>query len=199
MADAQRRSGAPFLLVGFALFVAAIAYLVASSLVKRTVPTFDLTPSAAGRPRSGSRTVDTVTVDAADPKAWRFFDLARGSLLTPPDTSGWDLAMRRYTIIAADAIADLGPAAFDAVARAPERGYVANAVGRDTANPAIRRWYDYRMLTHLLEPKGHIYVVRTRDGQYAKLEVLSYYCTGMRPGCVTFRYAYPTAGPQGSE
>jgi hypothetical protein len=57
-------------------------------------------------------------------------------------------------------------------------------------NPAIRRWYDYGAVSHLLKPNGHVYVVRTRQGRFAKVEILSYYCTGLAPGCVTFRYAY---------
>ena len=33
------------------------------------------------------------------------------------------------------------------------------------------------------------YVIHTRDGRYVKLELLSYYCPGPEPGCLTFRYA----------
>ena len=58
-------------------------------------------------------------------------------------------------------------------------------------NAAMRKWYRYSMLTHLLEPAGHAYIVRTRDRRYASVQVLSYYCTGLRPGCLTLRYTYP--------
>ena len=34
----------------------------------------------------------------------------------------------------------------------------------------------------------------TADGRYAKLQLLSYYCPGARPGCLTFRYVYQGAG-----
>jgi HmuY protein len=186
------------LLGGFALFLVAIAYLIASSLVKRAVPTFDPTPIAAApvtRPRVTNLAEDTITVDAGDSRAWRFFDFERGSVVLPPDSAGWDLAFRRYHVIAADAVADLGPAAYGSVTRAPSRGYVATIAGRDTVNPAMRRWYDYGMLTHLLEPNGHLYVVRTSDGSYAKMQLLSYYCTGLTAGCVTFRYTYPLPEP----
>jgi hypothetical protein len=39
-----------------------------------------------------------------------------------------------------------------------------------------------------------VYAVRTADGRFAKLQVISYYCTGAIPGCLTFRYVYQGAG-----
>ena len=192
----HRRSGAPApLLGGFAVFLAAIAYLVASSLVKPDVASFAPTPPSRARPAGDGVRDDTVTLDASDSRAWRFFDFARGSILTPPDTAGWDLAVRRYHIIAHDAIADLGATTFSGVHRAPARGFTPNTTGRDTTNAAIAHWYRYGILTHRLEPSGHVYVVRTRAGGYAKMQILSYYCSGAVPGCVTFRYVSPIPGP----
>ncbi len=113
------------------------------------------------------------------------------TVVAPPDTAGWDLAVRRHFVIASDAIADLGPKRFEDIRKAPDRGFVANVVGDDTTNAAIRRWYRYSMMTHLLEPAGHAYVVRTRDRRFASVQVLGYYCTGLRPGCLTLRFSYP--------
>jgi hypothetical protein len=196
MATSRPRAGTPALLLGgFAAFLAAIAYLVASSLAKPAVTSFAPTPPSHARPAGGGAREDTVTVDAGDSRAWRFFDFARGAIVAPPDTAGWDLAFRRYHVIAHDAIADLGATTFGRVSRAPTYGYTANSVGRDTTNAAIAHWYRYGFLTHRLEPSGHVYVVRTRAGGYAKMEILSYYCTGAEPGCVTFRYVSPIPGP----
>jgi hypothetical protein len=190
-----RRSVPLPLISGFALFLVLIGLIVIPPLTRRHVPTFEPTPpGAVGRIGSAWPT-DTVTVDASDAASWRFVSLTRGEVLTPPDTAGWDLAARRFHIIAAEAVADLGAVAFEAVDRAPDAGYVRNGVGSDTTNAAIRRWYDYSMLTHLLKPKRHVYVVRTRDGGYAKFQILSYYCTGLKPGCLTMQYTYPLAGP----
>jgi hypothetical protein len=36
--------------------------------------------------------------------------------------------------------------------------------------------------------------VRTADGRFAKMRILSYYCTGATPGCVTFEYVYQGSG-----
>ncbi|MGH7674740.1 MAG: HmuY family protein, partial [Gemmatimonadales bacterium] len=60
----------------------------------------------------------------------------------------------------------------------------------DSLNPVLARWYRYSMVSHLLEPKHRTYVVRTREGRYAKLQFVSYYCPGPTAGCVTFRYAF---------
>lgn len=196
MPDGERQSRPPLLLVGgFALFIVVTGYLVVSSVTKRSVPTFDPSPRTTASSDSGPRHDDTITVDATDSKQWQYVDFDRGGVVAPPDTTGWDLAVRRYLVIASDAIADLGARRFEDVRDAPDRGFVANVVAKDTINAAIRRWYRYSMLTHLLEPAGHAYVVRTRDGRFASVQVLGYYCTGLRPACLTLRYTYPLPGP----
>ena len=184
------------LLAGFALFLAVIAYLVASSLVRPVVPTFDPSPHtwhASPDPEGDHAATDTVTVDARDEVTWRFLDIDRGSLLAVPDTAGWDLAFRRHSIMVSGGAADLGAVAYDDVVHAPAGPYVSTVARGDSANPVLRRWYRYRLLTHLLEPKGHVYAIRTSDGRYAKLEILSYYCPGPRSGCPTVRYTFPLA------
>jgi hypothetical protein len=189
MEIALPRSRATVLLfAGFATFLIALVYLVGASLVKRNAPVFDPTPIGALRasPLSG---VDTLTVDARDARVWRFVDLGRGVVLASSDTSAWDLAVRRHDIGTSGAIADAGAVRFDGVRRAPAGTYIATTGGRDTVNAAIRRWYLYGMLSHLLEPNGHVYVVRTRAGRHIKLEILSYYCRGLEGGCLTIRYA----------
>lgn len=196
MPDGERHSRPPLLLLGgFALFIAVTAYLVIASMVKRTVPTFDPSPRVTASLEAGPRHDDTITVDAADSKRWQFVDFDRGGVVVPPDTAGWDLAVRRYHVIASDAIADLGVRPFGDVRDVPEGGFVANVVGADTSNAAIRRWYKYSMVTHLLEPTGHTYAVRTREAQLVTMEILGYYCTGLRPGCLTLRYSYPVPAP----
>ena len=189
MAIALPRSRASILLLsGLASFVLALVFLVVSSLGRRSAPVFDPTPIGVVRssPPSG---VDTLTVDARDERRWTFVDLGRGAVMFSSEASTWDLAIRRHDIGASGAIADAGELPFDAVRRAPAGTYIATSAGRDTVNAAIRRWYLYGMVSHLLEPNGHVYVVRTRTGQHVKLEILSYYCRGMEAGCLTFRYA----------
>jgi hypothetical protein len=176
------------------MFVLAIGYLIVAATLPKEAAVFspsDIAPAEV----IDSLVYDTVTIDAGDPLVWRFFDFDRGSVVLPPDTSGWDLAVRRFTIVAADAVADLGVVEFDQVRDAADTPFVATTFGKDTVNTAIERWYNYSMLSHLMEPAGHVYIIRTAAGRYAKMELLGYYCPGMVAGCPTFRYVYqPVSG-----
>lgn len=182
------------LVVGFGVFVVSMAYLVATSLSGRDVPSFEPTPIAEAGPRPESLVVDTVTLDARDPDRWQWFDFERATPLRLPDTAGWDLAVRRFHVITAAPAADAGKGGFEALAAAPDSGYRETRLGRDTVNSALDDWYSYSLFSHTLEPAGHVYAVRTTAGRFAKLEFLSYYCPGLVAGCVTFRYAYQPNG-----
>lgn len=178
----------------FGLFLAAVAYLVAASLARREQPTY---PPSAVQPRPwppNAAIVDTLTVDARDASRWRFVDLERRSVVLPPDTQGWDLAFRRFHVMAAAGVADLGGTPLDSVRGPPRGGYLPNDTVGDTVNLALRRWYRYGFTSHLLEPKRRTYAVRTSDSATAVLEILSYYCPGLTAGCPTIRYRVPVEG-----
>jgi hypothetical protein len=141
-------------------------------------------------------------VDATDPESWRWFDFSRGAVVESPGPRDWDLGFRRHDVLvnggagfAGDggAIA-LEGASFDSIAEVPASGYLPSAAGRDSTNPAFAKWYDYGFTSHLLEPKPRVYAIRTADGRYAKLEIVSYYCPEAVSGCLTFRYAYQGSG-----
>ncbi|MBI3329557.1 MAG: HmuY family protein [Nitrospinae bacterium] len=162
----------------------------------------------------GDRLVGPVmcTLAARDLEQWTFFDFSRGSGVEVPHqfTFAWDLAFRRHQIIAnggatnpqgKGGILNLGAVAFEAVTEAPAEGYVTDSIaaihpgGIETENLAIKAWYQYNFLTHLLQPKTAVYVVRTADGKFAKLRIVSYYCDGGKSsGCFTFEYVYQGNG-----
>lgn len=199
--DARARS---YVIPG--ILVAAMA-LVAASLVLGTLrrpelPAYAPTPPApmeAGTSLVGPR---TVTVDARDDERWAFFDFSRGTVTGRPDPLGWDLAFRRHEIVAngggdlpgRGGIRPIEAVPFDSVAALPAAGYTLTETDRDTVNPAIHKWYDYGFTTHLLTPRPIVWAIRTADGRYAKMEILSYYCTGAVGGCLTFRYVYQGDG-----
>jgi hypothetical protein len=175
--------------VGFGVFVAIMVLLLAPTVVKPKVPVY--LPVAPGVPRdSAGINVDTLTVDAGDEHRWRFVDLDRGEVVLPPDTAGWDLMLRRFHFIPSGTVANLGRVAFEAAAIPPDTGYQSSRFARDTTNAATERWYTYSYFSHLLSPKRDVYALRTRDGRSVILQLLSYYCPGPTPGCVTFRYVY---------
>jgi hypothetical protein len=169
----RREAATPLaLIIGFAVFIVAMGYLVVSSLTRRGAPTFAPTVEARG---------DTLTIDATDAEEWRYVSLTRGRVLSPPDTAGWEIAVRRYNLIANGDVVDLGSAVFDSVRDSARAG--------EANSSAVPKWYRYSLLTHLLEPKGNVYVVRARAGPLYKVQILSYYCPGLTAGCMTIRYA----------
>jgi hypothetical protein len=163
---------------------------------------FAPSPAAGPEPASGPTGPLRYTIDATDDAEWRHFSFARGGLVEPADPLGWDLAFRRFHVIANGGdrfagqagILDLGPVAFDSVGEAPVDGYVETRAARDTVNPAIDHWYVYSWVSHILKSNGHVYTVRTADGRYAKLRIVSYYCPDAVPGCMTFEYVYERSG-----
>lgn len=162
----------------------------------------------------GERLVGPVlyTLSARDPERWTYFDFSRGSVVEVPHqfVVDWDLAFQRHKILVnggatnpkgQGAILNLGEVPFEAVTEAPVEGYVEDTIATITAdsivteNLAIKSWYHYNWLTHVLRPKPHVYVVRTADGKYAKMRLVSYYCEGgQASGCFTFEYVYQGDG-----
>jgi len=185
--SSRRLASAPLpLLVGFALFLAGLVWLVAASLTRRDAPVFAL--SAPTRTRASSWMVhgDTLTVDATEGEQWRYASLTLGRALE--DSAGWEIAVRRHNITVAGALTDLGDVQFEA-ARVPATAVFVSSAARENANDAIKRWYTYSLVTHLLHSQGHVYALRARDGRMWKLQVLGYYCPGLTAGCLTIRYA----------
>jgi hypothetical protein len=174
----------------FGLLVAA---LLIGSFVRPELPPYTLTvpaPVAVGDTLVGPA---TYTLDASSTERWRTFAFDRAAAV---DSGMWDIAFRRFHVITAPGggIVDLGAVSFDSVAVVPENGYLPNPVAGDSTNPAVGKWYEYSMLSHLLNSKHHVYGVRTPRGKYAKLELLAYYCKDAGTACLTFRYSYQGNG-----
>ena len=169
---------------------------VAVTLQVPSVPTYAPTPAAVREAGPGLVGPVLYTVDASAPDVWRYFSFRAGSVVDSPAPRGWDLAFRRYSIIAGDGVGlrDLGETRLEDVRAVPVTGYVANEQRGEPRNPAIASWYHYSYFSHVLSPKPHVWAVRTADGRYAKLEIVGYYCAGGRPGCPTFRYVYQGDG-----
>jgi hypothetical protein len=194
---------AVFVVAGCAF--AAMALLVVMGLRHSPPDTFvptPLEPQPAGGRLVGPR---LVTVDASAEDRWHFFSFEEGTVVESPGPLGWDLAFRRFQVIAnggdgfmgTGGIADLGEASLEEIRAVPGSGYTGNTAGSDTINAAVQEWYDYSYFSHLLSPKPRVYAVRTADGRYAKLQFVGYYCPGAMPGCVTFRYVFQGAGGVG--
>lgn len=187
---------------GVGVFVLVVVLLVGMTLRRPEPPSFTPSPIQPRPAAAGLVGPELITIDATDGTRWRYFSFASGSVVDRPGPLDWDLALRRFQVIAnggtglagSGGIIDLGEVSFDAVVAVPADGYVGTRVRSDSVNLAVQRWYAYSFTSHLLSPKPHVYAVRTADGRYAKLEFMAYYCPGATPGCVTFRYVYQGAG-----
>ena len=179
------------LLLLFGIFLAAIVYLIAASLTRRTAPVYSPSLPTRVRRANWAQTGDTLTVDATDGDRWRYVSLARGIALAGADTAEGDIAMQRYRVITppGGAIADLGVLPFDGARVTSTTRWASSSSGTQPENAAIKHWYRYNFLTHLLEPNGHVFAIRTPAGQLWKLAVVSYYCPRLEAGCLTVRYA----------
>jgi len=198
----SRRSARVIPLAAIAMLVGVAVTLVALSVRQPAVPAYSPTPPSLRD--AGHALVSPVlyTVDATSPEQWRYSSFRLGGVIENAGAKDWDLAFRRYQIIAnggrefvgGAGVTDLCEAAFADVKTVAEVGYQLTESGTDPRNPAIASWYDYSYFSHVLIPKPHVSAVRTADGRYAKLELVSYYCPRSQPGCLTFRYVYQGDG-----
>ena len=156
-------------------FLLLVASLLIGAFSKPEFPPYDLGPHADG----------THTLDASRGDQWQWWH---------------ELGFRRNHVITAlgAGALDLGTVAFDSVVDVPADGYVATSFAGDTANAAIGKWYDYSMWSHLLTSRHHVYAIRTAGGDYAKLELVAYYCRQIGAACYTLRYKTTRPRPASS-
>jgi len=160
----------------------------------------------ANESSTGQREGIIITLDASSPEKWVYFSFSRGATIDIPDRSSlqWDLGFKRSLIISnggetnpkgEGGIIVLENTPFESVTEAPATGYTLDTriSPEETENLAIKKWYDYSYWSHTLTPKNNIYIIRTSDGRYAKMQILKYYC-GRISGCYTIRYVYQKKG-----
>ena len=195
-----RENLVPGLILSLVAVVATLA--VVASFGRRGVETYEPSELVAAEVGEGRIGPIQVTLDASDVDVWRFFDFSTGTVVDRPTADGWDIAFRRFQIginggegfRGVAGVIDLGEVSFDSVSSVPRDGYVGAGARRDTANAEIGRWYSYSWTSHLLRPSPRVFAIRTADGRFAKLEMVGYYCPGIRAGCPTFRYVYQGDG-----
>jgi hypothetical protein len=177
-----RRERVTVLLVSL-LILAAVA-LVAVSLSRPEPLSFPATTMAVLVDSAQTR---RLTVDASDPVVWRFLSLREGRVITQPARLDWDLALRRFHIATngGPGFAGAGAAGVIDVMDQPPALQHTSA---DTTKSGFGKWYDYGFTSHLLTPKPLTYAVLAADGSRYNVRILSYYCPGAQPGCITIEY-----------
>ncbi|MFD0793843.1 HmuY family protein [Mucilaginibacter litoreus] len=171
-----------------------------------------------GAPEPEEPTLTTQTVADLDGTAGDvYYSLGTNSVVTGNDinTNKWDLKFSSTSIFVNSGSSGSGTTqaqvvnnTFAELTTAPADGYKADATGTN----AISGWYTYTATTEpqhaILPVPGKIIVIKTSSGNYAKLEMLSYYKGNpntttadfadltKRPASrwYTFRFAYQANG-----
>ncbi len=149
-----------------------------------------------------------------EPQADRYtlFSFSKGAIVPVEklESDQWDLGFKGTSIIVnggkerkGKGGASLTTAVFDAVDRLPEGlTWATDEPDGKTAIPAGsgNGWYEYVFTTHEIKPlPNRVLFVRTADGKFAKVEILSYYRdvegeTDSPGRYYTFRYVYQPDG-----
>lgn len=172
--------------------------------------------AAPAAPLSAVQVKDFTADPAINSNHYAFFSLERNEPVALADsaTAKWDIAIRSTTILTNGGTSGPGKggafvqkaAAFnsyaavskDSVFRTDNAGTSAFAIPTGSGNG----WYNYDFTTNVISPiPGNLLIIRTASGNYAKVEILSYYKNApATPSSAdvaryyTFRFIYQSNG-----
>ena len=206
---AIRGGGCLLALIGFCVLFATGCERVAGDGFDPASATYNPTPPRPVKTVEQLTEPIVYTVDARSENVWIYFDFSRGAVVPvlDPKEDAWDLAFKRYVMKTNGGRSN--PDGQGAVLKLNRRDFAGlSAVPGDVEfqadvhpknrlhpfNPVLEKWYNYSYLANVLAPKPEVYVIRTQEGKYAKMRMLSYYCTGNVAGCMTFEYVYQGDG-----
>jgi hypothetical protein len=145
------------------------------------------TPLASFRTDEDGATV--ALVEATSEVDWVAVTLEPAEHRPSPGALDWDLRFRRYHASGNGGssgeggveVAALDGLTWEDLLQAPDgpwRQDAADADGDGEDEYPFADWYDYDDVTHQLSPADRLYVVRSVDGRYFKLQWLDYYALG---------------------
>ena len=116
---------------------------------------------------------------------YTFFSFQNGILASSDSaTTKWDLAFRGTIILTNGGTSGPGmggaivrDALFTDIKEAPTTGFVQDSKTSFAITASSGKgWYNYNGATNIISPiAGKVIIVKTADGKYAKMEILSYY------------------------
>jgi len=151
-------------------------------------------------------------IDATRTDLWVYLDLETDAEVFPavPGTStAWDLGFQRFKIKTNGGVSGTGGTEgvalpgqdFDALSQAPASGYVVDqdSTADNGSDPSYvflagPGWYSYNLFDHGLKPRDTVYVVKTVEGGFFKVQLTGYYDDAGTGGYPAFRWA-PVAPP----
>lgn len=122
----------------------------------------------------------------ANTKSYIYFSLASGQEVPAADakTKNWDIAFSKTTIATNSGTSGPGEGGaivlekpFDQVNEAPKDGYKTDGdAGFAIPGGSGNSWYKYDMSVHAILPiPGRTLLIKTANGKFAKVEIISYY------------------------
>ncbi|WP_353721847.1 HmuY family protein [Dyadobacter sp. 676] len=159
--------------------------IVASAMV--AIPWITGIQHACAQVSSPAKTEITVIKDLnANTKSYIYFSLVAGKEVPASDakTKNWDIAFSKTTIATNSGTSGPGEGGaivvekpFDQINEAPKDGYKADSdAGFAIPGGSGNSWYRYDMSVHAILPiPRRTLLVKTADGQIAKIEIISYY------------------------
>jgi len=162
---------------------------------------------------NGIHTIYNVPADTGSHNKTTYYRFRDSTVVTGSDTAtaNWDIAFKSTTIFTNSGSSGRGQGGavvlknvnFSDVTEASQSGYDTDSTGA----PAIptgsgKGWYLYNFTTNIISPiAGVVLVIRTGDGKYAKVQILSYYkdapanpASGDKPRFYSFKYFYQPNG-----
>lgn len=154
---------------------------------------------------------------------WIYFSLSKGEELSSVTEDGhatdltWDLAFNRYNIRTNSGASgkgkggayDTGKTNFDEVTSVPSEATFTTDVeaqitgsftgdgityAESTLNETLAEAIAFAGPPPSYTPNNHVYIVKTADGKYAKLQVLGFYNDEGLSGYMNFKFAYQSDG-----
>ena len=153
---------------------------------------------------------------------WIYFSLSEGKELeginedNRAENKSWDLAFNRYNIRTNSGLSgkgqggalDTGLKDLNLIASVPEGEFVVDSMGIITAgmtgfppptmesplNGVLADAIHFQGPPPTYTPNEHVYIVKTADGKYAKIQIQGFYNDEGQSGYVTFTYVYQPNG-----
>ncbi|MGE5355703.1 MAG: HmuY family protein [Deltaproteobacteria bacterium] len=128
-----------------------------------------------------AKTTDILTDAIPQTGKYTYFSFKTGTTVadTEVQSNKWDFGLKLTTFIVNSGISGPGiggvliqDGVFNEISEAPESGYRTDQTG----NLAIKadEWYVYNSTNHTFAPKaGKVFIFKTGEGKYAKMEILS--------------------------
>ena len=149
----------------------------------------------------------------ANTKPYIYFSLATKKDIPGADakSKSWDIAFSKTTIAVNGGTSGPGQGGaivlekpFDTITEAPKEGYKSDGdAGFAIPGGSGNSWYKYDMSVHAILPIiGRTILIKTAEGKFAKLEIISYYkgapedVPTEESSYYTFRYALADANGQ---